>query len=96
MRRLDLARWKQTIGDLNRLAIESDHVRTRQRFAVLVRVAQGAAYGAIATEFDVHRTQPSKWIRLYNDGGPDALIYRHSGGHAPLLARGKRRNSKRS
>ena len=86
MVRPDTAKWNQTPDDLRRLATDSSHPRTRERFLALYLIASGQT-NATRWAAIIGREDDSvlNWVHKYNDGGPDALTYRRSGGHAPLL-----------
>ena len=86
MIRPDLSKWGQTLDDLRRLSTESSHSRTRQRFLALFMVASGH-YNATqwASKIDLQDETVMRWIHLYNQSGPQALIYQRTGGRPPFL-----------
>ena len=90
MIRPDVIKWNQTPDDLRRLATEAEHPRTRERFLALYMIATDQSN---ATEWakQIGRNDESVmgWVHQYNQSGPDALIYRHTGGVTPLLRRRK-------
>lgn len=96
MIRPNVARWNQTVADLRRLAIESDHARTRERFLALYMVG-GEYSNAAQWAAEIGRTDETVlgWIHTYNAEGPDALVYRRTGGRAPLFRQSKARKSSR-
>ena len=86
MVRVDLARWGQSAEDLRAASLAAPHQRTRERFQALYLIASGR-FNATACAAHIGRQDETvlSWVHLYNDGGPDALTYRHTGGSAPLL-----------
>jgi len=87
MLHVDTARWHQTPDNLRRLALEAPNPRTRERFQALYEVTQfWSAFGWSKKTGRRHSTILG-WIRAYNERGPDALTYVHTGGRAPLLSR---------
>lgn len=88
------AKWGQTTDDLRRLALESEHPRTRERFMALYQIASGHT-NATAYAKEIGRCDDAllNWVHRYNEQGPDALIYRRTGGRTPFL---RSRRQKRS
>lgn len=84
MVRPDTAKWNQTPDDLRRLATDSP--RTRERFLALYMITSEQT-NATRWAAAIGREDESviNWVHMYNDGGPEALTYRRTGGHAPLL-----------
>lgn len=79
-------KWGQTTEDLRRLALESEHPRTRERFLALYQIALGHTNAtAYAKEIGRCDDVVLNWVHLYNDQGPDALMYRRTGGRTPFL-----------
>ena len=86
MIRPDVAKWKQTTNDLRRLATESVHVRTRERFLALYTIALGQSNATLwAEQIDRCDECVMGWVHKYNEQGPDAMIYCRTGGSAPFL-----------
>ena len=86
MIRPNVAKWEQTTDDLRRLATESAHVRTRERFLALYTIALGQSNATLWAQ----QTQRCDecvmaWVHKYNERGPDAMTYRRTGGSAPFL-----------
>jgi hypothetical protein len=92
MIRPDLKKWNQSPDDLRRLATDSNHPRTRERFLALYMIASEQT-NATQWAQQTGREDESvlNWVHTYNECGPDALSYRRSGGHAPLLQHKKSR-----
>jgi hypothetical protein len=96
MVRPDTATWNQTPDDLRRLATESPHPRTRERFLALYQIATGNS-NATRWAAQIGRCDECVmgWVHAYNQRGPEAMTYRRTGGTAPLLRRRRRNNSSR-
>lgn len=81
----DTAKWGQTVADLRRLSIEAAHPRTRERFLALYMIGSGQANATgWASESGRMIDTVLKWVHRYNRDGPQALVYRRTGGHPPL------------
>ena len=86
MVRVELTKWGQSLEDLRRAAVNTPHRRSRERFQALYLIASGRFNATTcAAHIGRHDETVLSWVHLYNDGGPDALAYRHTGGSAPLL-----------
>jgi hypothetical protein len=86
MVRVDLARWGQSAEDLRAASLAAPHRRSRERFQALYLIASGRFNATTcAAHISRHDETVLSWVHLYNDGGPDALTYRKTGGSAPLL-----------
>jgi hypothetical protein len=85
MVRPDTAKWNQTVSDLRRLSIEAAHPRTRERFLALFMIGSGQTNATRwARESGRMIDTVLKWVHRYNQAGPEALVYRRTGGHPPL------------
>jgi hypothetical protein len=77
--------WGQQVPDLRDLAVSSSHQRTRERFMALYEIAQGGRNATTwAAENGRHFQSVQAWIHVYNEFGPEALVFQHSGGRPPL------------
>jgi transposase len=89
----DITKWGQTLSDLRKLSVESAHARTRERFQALFMISSGQT---VATRWaaEVGHTKETvlNWVHRYNAQGPEALIYRRSGGRPPFLTRSRSSN----
>jgi hypothetical protein len=82
------ARWGQTPEDLRRLAMSAPHPRTRERFLALYEITQQSRGATcVAMRAGRHPQTVMGWLHAYNAHGPDALLYRRTGGR-PLLVWG--------
>ena len=86
MIRVEMARWEQTLEGLRLASLDAPHPRSRERFQALYLIASGR-FNATTCAAHIGRQDETvlRWIHLYNQRGPGALAYRHSGGRAPLL-----------
>ena len=90
----DVQKWSQTTDDLRRLATEAPHPRTRERFLALFMIASGQSNATQwAEQIDRCDECVMGWVHKYNAAGPEAMTYRRTGGHAPVL---RPKSSKRS
>lgn len=86
MIRPDTAKWGQEVADLRKLALEATDVRTRERFEALYLIAsQQTNASQWAQEIGRQVETVLKWVHTYNAQGPDALVYRRTGGRRPLF-----------
>jgi hypothetical protein len=80
MVRPDLARWSLTQESLTELCLHAPHPRTRERLLALRDIARGCCASALCKPLGRHVTTVLKWVHDFNARGPQALIYRPSGG----------------
>jgi hypothetical protein len=90
MIQVELAKWRQTVEDLRLASLSEAHSRSRERFQALYLIASGQ-FNATTCAAHIGRQDETvlRWAHLYNRHGPDALIYRPTGGRAPLLPRSR-------
>lgn len=82
------------MADLRRLALTAPHARSRERFLALHDIAQGTCATHVAARTCRHPQTVAKpkvcavmgWLHGYSEHGPEALLYRRTGGR-PLFAR---------
>ena len=82
--RVDFARWRQTAEDLRRLALGAPHARTRERSLALYEIAQGSCATRVAARTGRPPQTVMEWLHAYNAQGPEALVYRRTGGRPPF------------
>jgi hypothetical protein len=83
---VDHARWGQTPEDLRRLALSAPHPRTRERFMALYDITQqNRGPTRVPAHTGRHPQTVMGWLHAYNAHGPDALIYRRTGGRPPFV-----------
>ena len=82
----DLAKWDQTVADLQRLVVEAAHPRSRERYQALYRIAsQHSNASEWARQIGRQAQTVMGWVHDYNRAGPAALPYQRSGGRPPFL-----------
>ncbi len=84
MLRVDYARWGQTPQDLRHLAMKAPHPRTRERALALYDITQGSCATQVAERTGRHPQTVMEWLHAYNAQGPEALLYRRTGGRPPF------------
>lgn len=72
------------MADLRRLALTAPHARSRERFLALHDIAQGSCATHVAARTDRHPQTVMGWLHGYSEHGPEALLYRRTGGRPPL------------
>lgn len=92
MLRPRLDRWNQTPEDLWDLSVRASHARTRERFSALWRIlAEGRSATSIAASISRNDRTVMEWVRVYNESGPDSLVYSRTGGRRPLFRNSKQK-----
>ncbi len=92
MIRVDYARWGQTPEDLRHLALNAPHARTRERALALFDITQHSCATQVAMRTSRRAHTVMGWVHAYNQGGPDALAFRRTGGRRPFFARAAKPN----
>ena len=95
MIRVEYARWGQTPEDLRHLAVSAPHARTRERALALFDITQHRCATQVAMRTGRRAHTVLDGVHAYNQGGPDALTFRHTGGRRPFFARSVKPNSAR-
>ena len=96
MLHVDHERWGQTEGDLRDLALSAPHTRSRERFLALHEIARGGCASAVAERTGRHPQTVMGWLHRYNEGGPEAVQYRRTGGRPPFALRSKLHSERKS
>ena len=81
---VDYARWGQTLQNLRHLAMSAPHARTRERALALYDIAQHSCATQVAARTGRHPQTVMEWVHTYNEHGPEALVYRRTGGRPPF------------
>jgi hypothetical protein len=93
--RVDCARWGQTPEDLRHLALSAPHARTRERALALFDITQHRCATQVAARTGRRAHTVMDWVHAYNRGGPDALVFRRTGGRRPFFAHSAKPSSAR-
>ena len=84
--RVELERWSQTPQDLLHHSLNAEHKRTRERYlALYLIVSKDSNASQIASELGRENETVMNWVKLFNEKGPLALVYEHTGGRSPFL-----------
>ncbi|MFI5298707.1 MAG: helix-turn-helix domain-containing protein [Polyangiales bacterium] len=63
------------------MATKAPHARTRERFMAFYEIACGHLNATTwATASGKHFQTVMSWVHRYNERGPEAVAYRHTGG----------------
>ena len=92
---VDCTRWGQSPEDLRRLALSAPHARTRERALALYDIAHASCATQVAERTGRHPQTVMEWVHADNTQGPEALVYRRTGGRPPFVP-GSRPASARS
>lgn len=84
MIQVDYERWNQSPEELRRLAMNAEHGRTRERFLALYEITQTSCASRVAAGGERNAQTLMKWVHGYNEGGPEAVMYRRTGGRPPF------------
>ena len=96
MLRVDCTRWGGTAEDLRHVALSAPHARTRERALALYEITQGSCATRVAARTGRHPQTVMDWVHAYNERGPDALVFRRTGGRPPFARRSQQRFVMRS
>ena len=85
--RPDMEKWGQTPAELRVLSVETKDARSRERFLALNMIADRQS-SACRWARTIGRGKETvlNWVHRYNQLGPEAVFYRHSGGRRPSMA----------
>ena len=94
MVRPDMQKWGQTLADLRVLSVEARDARSRERFLALYMIVDRQT-SACRWARTIGRTKETvlNWVHRYNQLGPEAVFYRHTGGRRLFLAQSGSNNS---
>ena len=77
------------------MALSAPHPRTRERALALFDIAQGRCATQVALRTGRRAQTVMGWVHAYNERGPDALIYRRTGGRPPFAPRSRPSSARR-
>lgn len=84
---IDYNRWNQAPEILRALGLNAQHPRTRERFLALYEMCSDPNASQVGRQTGRNPQTVMDWVHRYNEGGPTALVYQHTGGRSPLLSR---------
>lgn len=84
MLKVNTQAWQQTPEQLRQDALNAAHPRTRERFLGLYEITTGKSATQVGEATGRNPQTVMEWVHRYNTLGPEALFYRHTGGHPPL------------
>ena len=94
MVRPDFEKWQQKAEDLLRLAIEAEHVRSRERYQALYLIGSGQKNASEwAATIKRQKQTVLAWVHQYNEKGAESLQYRASGGRQAKLSEAEKKRS---
>ncbi len=96
MLRVDYERWGQTPADLRHMALNATHTRPRERLLALHDIVQGDCATEVAERTSRRPQTVMDWLHSYNEHGPEALLYRRTGGRPAFARRSKPPLAKKS
>ena len=87
MIRPNFEKWQQTATEIREKSIEATHKRSRERYQALYMIGT-EQYNASQWAEMINRCVQTvlKWVHDYNEQGPSALDYRHSGGRQAKMS----------
>jgi transposase len=86
MRTLAL-KMRYDVKQMERMYREAADKRTAQRLKAICLRAKGKSPPEIAAIMCRHAQTIRNWIKLFNEGGPALLVYKHSGGRSRKLGK---------
>ena len=84
MLKVEMEQWGQSVDELRDQALKAPHARTREGFMALFEIAIGSNATQVGLARGRNPQTVMDWVHRYNDSGPEALIYRRTGGRPPL------------
>jgi transposase len=64
--------------------MSASHPRTRERFLALYEITRASRATRVAVRAGRHPQTVMGWLHAYNAHGPEALVYRRTGGRPPF------------
>jgi hypothetical protein len=89
MLRMDTERWQQTAEQLREQGIRAEHPCSQESFLGLYELAKGKSTTRVGQDTERIPQTVMEWVHRYNACGPEALMYRDSGGHPPFAGSGR-------
>ena len=67
------------------MSLTAAHPRTRERWMALYEICLGKSATQVAKDSQRNSQTVMDWVHRYNNNGPEALKFRHIGGHRPII-----------
>lgn len=91
MLKVNVQKWGHHAEDLRQLALSASHPRSRERLMALYDIYGGKNATQVGHASGRNPQTVMDWVHRYNDKGPEALLYRRTGGHPPLCQSSSKR-----
>ena len=92
MLKIDFSRWNQSAEIMRDQALSAEHPRTRERWMALYEICIGKNATKVGSATGRNPQTIMEWVHRYNEKGPDALVFKQTGGHPPFVKRSRNRN----
>ncbi len=87
MLKVNYHQLNQSVEQLREMSLTAVHPRTRERFMALYEICLGKSATRVGQDTRRNPQTIMDWVHRYNHSGPDALNFRHTGGHPSLLSK---------
>jgi len=84
MLKIDFGRWNHNVELIREQALSAEHPRTRERWMALYEICTGKNATKVGTATGRNPQTIMEWVHRYNEIGPDAMVFKQTGGHPPL------------
>jgi transposase len=84
MLKIDFSRWNQSADMMRDQALSAEHPRTRERWMALYEICIGQNATKVGSATGRNPQTIMEWVHRYNEKGPDAIVFKQTGGHPPL------------
>ena len=84
MLKIDFSRWNQSAEVIRDQVLGAEHPRTRERWMALCEICTGKNATKVGTATDRNPQTIMEWVHRYNDNGPEAMVFKQTGGPPPL------------
>lgn len=93
MIRPNFEKWQQNAAEIREKSIEAEHKRTRERFQAMYMIGTEQYNASQWAEMTNRCVQTVlRWVHDYNEQGPSALEYRHSGGRQAKMSEAEKKS----
>ncbi len=85
MLRIDFSHWRQSAEVVRDQVLSAEHLRTRERWMALYEICTGKNATKVGTATGRNLQTIMDWVHRYNDKGPEAMVFKQTGGHRPFV-----------